>query len=288
MKRLFCTIIILLAVFTLASCQIESPEVYVNEDGFVVVNGAVTDISARQEDAISVDGDGYVVVNGVKTEHKVSAGEKECTHSYTLFDSVESTCVDAGYDLYMCGECGGLKLDEKEKLTVHKLDEDSSCQERSCVVEGCDYAEVINKAHVFNDEYVCEACSHKKECSLEIIGEDFSEDLINRAKINAGEMTGDFEVVVLEREDTLKNIEMYVFSTNVDMEKVTRGLFVKFDVTYGGPDVLFTIYYNFGLEFSEDVAEDLAVTYEGSGEIWFLEVVEGNQKLLFEYSITRP
>ena len=64
------------------------------------------------------------------------------------------------------------------------------------------------------------------------------------------------------------------------------GLFVKFDVTYGGADVLFTIYYNFGLQFSEEQSENVELTYDGI-ETWSLDVVENNKTILFEYSIVK-
>ncbi len=100
----------------------------------------------------------------------------------------------------------------------------------------------------------------------------------------AGSMTGNFEVVVLGKEETLANIENYTFDNRLDKTKIIAGLFVKFDVIMDGENIAFTIYYNFGLQFSEEQKEDIGVTYDGS-EIWYLEVVNGNQTILFEYSI---
>jgi hypothetical protein len=67
--------------------------------------------------------------------------------------------------------------------------------------------------------------------------------------------------------------------------KIVAGLFVKFDVANGTDDVLFTIYYNFGLQFSEEQASNISVTYDGS-EYWYLEVVKENKTIVFEYSVT--
>ena len=76
MNRLFkYTALLLILALTLTSCSFinryYSPEVSVNEDGYVVVNGSVTDILAAKDDVITVDEEGYLVVNGVKTEYKV-------------------------------------------------------------------------------------------------------------------------------------------------------------------------------------------------------------------------
>ena len=45
-------------------------EISVNTDGYVVVNGVITEILADKEDVITVK-DGYLVVNGVKTNHRI-------------------------------------------------------------------------------------------------------------------------------------------------------------------------------------------------------------------------
>ena len=140
--------------------------------------------------------------------------------------------------------------------------------------------------HSYNKEYVCTNCGDVAECTLETIAQDFADDILRQAEVNAGQMVGDFEIVILEREDTLRYIENYIFVEHLDKGKIVRGLFVKFDVTYGGEYVLLSAYYNFGLEFSEEVTDDIAVSYMGGDEIWMLEVVEGNKKIVFEYSVT--
>lgn len=139
--------------------------------------------------------------------------------------------------------------------------------------------------HDYTQEYICRLCQTPKDCSLEILGEDFSKELLNQAYLMAGDMTGNYEVVVLGKEETLANIENYTFDNRLDKTKIIAGLFVKFDVIMDGENVAFTIYYNFGLQFSEEQNEDIGVTYDGS-EIWYLEVVDGNKTILFEYSIT--
>ena len=60
---------------------------------------------------------------------------------------------------------------------------------------------------------------------------------------------------------------------------------MRFDVTNGGDEVLFSIYYNFGLQMTEPQEKDIAFTYEGSDEIWYLETIEGEPTILFEFSI---
>lgn len=95
-KILYVIVLILALVCVLASCGDDEPTISVNsdgyvvvngvvtehlvnkddvitvnEDGFVVVNGVTTEIVADKADVITVDNDGYLVVNGVKTEHKI-------------------------------------------------------------------------------------------------------------------------------------------------------------------------------------------------------------------------
>ena len=62
------------------------------------------------------------------------------------------------------------------------------------------------------------------------------------------------------------------------------GLFVKFDVTYGTQETLFTIYHIFRLQLNEEQTKNVAFTYFQSNEIWYLEIVEGNKTISFEYS----
>ena len=119
--------------------------------------------------------------------------------------------------------------------------------------------------------------------TLKSLGEQYSEDILRQAQINAGTMVGNYEIVVLDAYNTVQNIQNYTFN-NIDFNKVIGGLFVKFDVTNGTDQVLFTIYYNFGLQFIEEQTQDLSVTYDGV-EFWYLEVVEQDPTVLFEYSI---
>lgn len=124
----------------------------------------------------------------------------------------------------------------------------------------------------------------KISLTLEDLAEKYNEKIIAQAKSMAGTMIGNFEVVVLNKQETLENIQNYTFDSIVE-NKIVAGLFVKFDVTNGTDDILFTIYYNFGLQFSEEQASNIRVTYDGS-EYWYLEVVEGNKTIVFEYSVT--
>ena len=120
--------------------------------------------------------------------------------------------------------------------------------------------------------------------TLSTLAQKYSEDMITQATINAGFMTGNFEVVVLNAEETLLNIENYIFPEGFDKTKIVAGLFVKFDVTNMGEP--FTIYYNFGLQFSEEQTSNVELTYDGI-ETWSLDVVENNKTILFEYSIVK-
>ena len=148
---------------------------------------------------------------------------------------------------------------------------------------GCDSGEECR--HDYNAEYVCSKCGEKKECTLEIIGQDYADEMMKIAKVKAGDLTGNFEIVVLGKEDTVENLKNYIITPTVDTEDITGGLFVKLDVTMGGKDVLFTVYYNFALQFGKKQAEPLTFTYEGSEETWTLDVIKGNKTILFESAI---
>ena len=123
----------------------------------------------------------------------------------------------------------------------------------------------------------------KFSLTLESLGEKYNNQLIAQAKLMAGYMTGNFEVVVLDKQETCDNIQIYIFDS-IETDKIVEGLFVKFEVTNGTKDVLFTIYYNFGLQFSEEQTSNIRVTHDNS-EYWDLEVVEENKTIVFEYSI---
>ena len=128
--------------------------------------------------------------------------------------------------------------------------------------------------------------SCNKITTLNSLGEKYKQEILAQARINAGSMVGNFEIVVLDATKTKENIQYYSFSPAIDLDKITGGLFVKFDVTNGGETILYTIYYNFGLQFSEEQTENLQVTFNNWVDVWELEIVEQNKTILFEYSIT--
>ena len=139
--------------------------------------------------------------------------------------------------------------------------------------------------HEFSREYVCTKCGEATTCTLDILGQEYKEEILALAQKNAGDMVGNFEIVVLGKDETIANLQNYQMTPNLDHSTIEKGLFVKFEVTMGGAEVLATIYYNFGVEFNIEMTEDISVTYENAPESWFLEVVEGNKKIAFEYSV---
>ena len=209
-----------------------------------------------------------------------------CQHEVEIVDSKASTCMQKGYDLYKCKKCEESYTVEKDAYGAHVYAEDTfSCQARACIIESCAYIEAPTTQHTYTQEYICSACMSAKECTLKTLGNDFSAQILEQARKNAGELIGNFEIVILDAENTILNLQNYIINPKINDSEITGGLFVKFDVTYGTPETLFTVYYNFGLQFSEEQTDDLAFTYDGSDEIWYLEVVEGNKTILFEYSI---
>lgn len=215
----------------------------------------------------------------------LSSCDDICEHKYELIDSNPSTCIESGYELYKCADCAETMVKETS-YADHIYADNYACHDRKCETVGCTSVEKATTEHRYDKEYVCENCNENALCTLQLIGEDFSESLLKQAALNSGTLIGDYEIVVLDAEATINNIENYIFLDEFDKDKIVAGLFVKFDVTFGGENTLFTIYYNFGLQFSEEQSKDISVTYEGSAEVWELEVVEGNKTILFEYSIT--
>lgn len=110
MKKLLCTLsVFVLLLCALVSCGDNEPEIAVdndgyvivngvktehkihttdeitvNADGYVVVNGVATNIVADKDDVITVDNDGYVIVNGVKTEYVISSDASPKIHYPSL------------------------------------------------------------------------------------------------------------------------------------------------------------------------------------------------------------
>lgn len=180
----------------------------------------------------------------------------------------------------LCGEHYGT-------LAPHTYADEFTCHDRACLQEGCTHVEPATTSHLV-EKYACKDCGEKFGCSLEILKEDYSEAMLAQAKRNAGELTGDFEVVILGREDAMGAVGVYNFPENFDKNAITRGLFVKFDALDPYDDtILFTLYYNFGLELREDQRLDVSVSAPGTEDAWCLEVVKGNPKLLFEFSIVQ-
>lgn len=141
-------------------------------------------------------------------------------------------------------------------------------------------------AHSF-DKYVCIYCGTKTECSLEIIGTDYETAMLKQAKQNAGALTGKFSLAILDKNETLPLLANYDFSDNFDKSSIVRGLFVKFECT----ELDSVLYYNFGLECSEAQTNNVAVSTGTPQDPWYdtwtLEVVPGNEKLLFQFSVAQ-
>ena len=111
MKKFLYILVMLLALsFALTACGDGEVTVSINDDGFVVVNGNVTDIVADKDDVITVDKDGYVIVNGVKTEYEV----KNKNHSFgawKLYNEGETDCEKKLYHR-ICSECAAIEWKE--------------------------------------------------------------------------------------------------------------------------------------------------------------------------------
>ncbi len=222
----------------------------------------------------------------------------KCGESYTdgidvTLENTPSVCQhrDAD-DNALCDKCGeaytdGIDDDNVDtKKCTHQYSSSATCINRTCIINGCEHVEAATTQHEYTREYVCVGCGQATDCTLEILGQTYSEEILAQARTNAGTLTGNFEIVVLDAQGTAENLDLeFLKSSPFDTDKIVGGLFVKFEVELFG-EPYDTVYYNYGLQFSEEQTSDIAFTYDGSDEIWFLEVVEGNKTILFEYSIT--
>lgn len=121
--------------------------------------------------------------------------------------------------------------------------------------------------------------------TIEDLGREYEDEILSHAKLLAGDLRCTLEIVVLSKNETLVQLQNYVISENIDLENVVSGLFVKVNVQDDAGEILTTFYYNYGLEFEVEQTKDVGFSFKGSDEVWLLEVVEKNNKLLFEYSI---
>lgn len=139
--------------------------------------------------------------------------------------------------------------------------------------------------HTNSESEESETQSQKEPYTLEDLGEEYEDEILEHAETLAGDLEGTFEIVVLGKNKTKNQLENYIISENIDMGDIVSGLFVKFEVEDDNGEIITTIYYNYGLEFKDEQTKDVGFSFEGSDEVWLLEVVEKNKKLLFEYSI---
>ncbi len=166
------------------------------------------------------------------------------------------------------------------ELAPHTYADQYTCHDRKCINKDCFHIEYATTEHTL-EKYACIYCKTSIGCSLEILQRDYETLIVEKVK-NFGYGEANYSVVILNQDETLKNLENYYFSEQLDKTKITRGLFVKVEPFNGK-----TMYYNFGLELSVEQKEDILVSTGKPEDLWFdewyLEVVDGNKKLLFEF-----
>lgn len=179
MKKTLLSILLLslmiVSIFALSSCENLLPllpsvedEIYVSEDGYLVVNGTKTEHKVDKEDVITVE-DGYLVVNGVKTGYKIDDGsdtpdDNACTHAQREENRVEATCEKAGYYdvVTYCTKCG-IEFNRTtvtlEKL-AHKVSDWIIDTEATCIAEGSRYKECTECGTVLYREVISATGNH--------------------------------------------------------------------------------------------------------------------------------
>lgn len=186
MKKLL--IIILLAITLLcmlASCGDDEPIIEVNADGYVVVNGVITNIVADKNDVISVDTDGYVIVNGVKTEYEI----KNKNHSFSEWELYNEDETDCEKKLYyrVCSDCSSIEWKEG-KYEDHDfviVTTEPTCQMGGydtlcCTI--CEKNVLTNQTpptHDYKTNYIINDSQHWLECSICGTDKDRSEHTLD-------------------------------------------------------------------------------------------------------------
>ena len=104
MMKFFTSIVTLLALtLVLSSCS-NKPDITLDNEGYVVVDGVRTDYVADKDDVITVSVDGYLVVNGVRTDYKTVC-EEHTYGEWSLYNSLSSSCEESVY-YRVCLSCG--------------------------------------------------------------------------------------------------------------------------------------------------------------------------------------
>lgn len=92
-----------------------------------------------------------------------------------------------------------------------------------------------------------------------------------------------YDCVVLERDETLANIEPYIFDPALDKDKIVAGVFVKAVITTIATGEVQTCYYNYGIMLSELQSEDYTVSHSQSPDgQWLLRRIELNSNIIME------
>ena len=219
----------------------------------------------------------------------VACGKTCEEHSYELIASKESTCVEKGYDLYQCVNCKEIKKEDKQLSVEHTYNTNATCVNRECIVVGCTHTEVATTEHEYSMKYICLGCNQSKQCTLEIIGQEYAEEMINQVSEWGFSTFGTLEIIILDANETIEKVKneqnicfAYTDKKVFDENKIAKGLFVKLNSkeTLGND-----LYFNFGFEFVEEQTSDIIVFAKNTEEIWFLEVVDGCKTIVFEFSI---
>ena len=171
----------------------KSDSIYLDSDGYVVVNGVRTEYKSDTPDRITVS-DGFLFVNGTKTEYEVKPsshtygdwlayGEdgfdceitpryrlcSDCgsiewregeyaDHSFELL-RLDSTCKDFGYDMKVCRACEKQEIVNELPKSLHTLGgytSDGTFHWQSCSV--CN-TQAPTEAHTLGDDGLCSICS---------------------------------------------------------------------------------------------------------------------------------
>ena len=127
--------------------------------------------------------------------------------------SVTNVMVDQDGKLIVSlsdGTCHIAKMEED--ACCHAYLNEYACSDRACIIPGCQHVERATAQHEYTKEYVCAGCGQVAECTLEILGRTYSEGILAQSKKNAGTLTGNFEIVVLGKEETMVHLQKYIIS----------------------------------------------------------------------------
>lgn len=194
--------VLLTLTAALASCS-ETPDIALDNEGYVCVNGVRTDYIADTDDVITVRSDGYLIVNGKTTAYRALCSEhnyrdwcllsipetscerrlynRTCSvclyreyktgndedHLWQIKETVAATCQEPGYDTVICSICENERkinvTGRAHDYTNNKYEFDDEKHWIVCDTCGSALPDFETPHYESKDKEECGWCGHRTE-----------------------------------------------------------------------------------------------------------------------------